>query len=174
MSFDNAKENLRELTKELNMENVQFDESHTCILGIDDYSFHLTYEKVTEKLYVYCPIGNELPTDKEVQRNLYEALLIGSMLGGHMAGGGVGISLDDGGLILMHLTLDMRHAPPTDLRSHTPIFIEAVEKWRKAVQDIMEGRTPDLDIFLSESQGDKKMKESPPSDKLSGGGFIRG
>jgi hypothetical protein len=46
MSLENAKANLKEFGKELNLEGLAFDENHTCILGIDNtFSLHLTYEQ---------------------------------------------------------------------------------------------------------------------------------
>ncbi len=33
MSFENAKDNLKEFGKELNLEGLEFDENNTCILG---------------------------------------------------------------------------------------------------------------------------------------------
>ena len=54
MSFENAKENLKEFGKELGLEGLEFDENNTCILGIDDqFSLHLTYEPNSKRLYLY-------------------------------------------------------------------------------------------------------------------------
>ena len=56
MSFENAKENLKEFGKELGLEGLEFDENNTCILGIDDeFSLHLTYEPNSKRLYLYSP-----------------------------------------------------------------------------------------------------------------------
>ena len=85
----NAKANLEEFAKELNLEGLAFDENHTCILGIDNtFSLHLTYEPNSDRLYLYSPILDGLPKEDKVKLKLYEALLEGSMLGGKMAGGG--------------------------------------------------------------------------------------
>ncbi len=57
MSFENAKENLKEFGKELRLEGLEFDENNTCILGIDDeFSLHLTYEPNSKRLYLYSPL----------------------------------------------------------------------------------------------------------------------
>lgn len=102
MSRENAEENLREFGKELNLEGLTFDENHTCILGIDNtFSLHLTFEPNSDRLYLYSPILDGLPTDTKSRLLLYETLLEGSMLGGQMAGGGVGVATKEE-LILMH------------------------------------------------------------------------
>ena len=103
MSLENAKENLKEFGKELNLEGLVFDENNTCILGIDDeFSMHLTYEPNSDRLYIYSPLTDKLPQDDTTRLKLYERLLEGSMLGGQMAGGGVGVAVKEE-LILMHI-----------------------------------------------------------------------
>ncbi|MBA3237547.1 MAG: CesT family type III secretion system chaperone [Parachlamydiaceae bacterium] len=140
MSFDNAKDNLKEFGKELNLEGLEFDENNTCILGIDDtFSLHLTYEPNSKRLYLYSPLLDGLPQDDKVKLRLYERLLEGSMLGGQMAGGGVGVAVKEG-LILIHCTIDMEHAHPSALRAFAPLYVETVEKWRKICAEICEGR----------------------------------
>ncbi len=140
MSLENAKENLKEFGKELGLEGLEFDENNTCILGIDDeYSLHLTYELNSKKLYLYSPLLDGLPKDEKLRLRLYEKLLEGSLLGGQMAGGGVGVAVAEE-LILVHATIEMEHALSSALRSYAPIFVEMVEKWRKICQDISEGR----------------------------------
>jgi hypothetical protein len=143
MSLENAKANLREFGKELNLELV-LDENHTCILGIDNtFSLHLTYEPNSDRLYLYSPILDGLPKDKAVLLRLYEALLEGSMLGGQMAGGGIGVAVPEE-LILMHAVLEMGvGVDPSALRRFAPLFVEAVERWRKRAKDICEGRESD-------------------------------
>lgn len=139
MSLDNAKENLKEFAKELGLE-LRFDENNTCILGIDDeFSLHLTFEPNSDRLFLYSPILDGLPRDDATKLALYESLLEGSMLGHQMAGGGVGVAPKEE-LILMHSWLDMQHALPSALRAFAPLFVETVEKWRKKVREIMEGR----------------------------------
>lgn len=140
MSFDNAKDNLKEFGKELNLEGLEFDENNTCILGIDDtFSLHLTYEPNSKRLYLYSPLLDGLPQDDKIKLRLYERLLEGSMLGGQMAGGGVGVAVKEG-LILIHCTIDMEHAHPSALRAFAPLYVETVEKWRKICAEICEGR----------------------------------
>jgi hypothetical protein len=139
MSLDNAKENLKELGKELNLD-LHFDENNTCILGIDEkYSLHLTYEPNSKRLYLYSPLLDGLPKDDKTRLRLYERLLEGSMLGGQMAGGGVGVATNEE-LILVHATIEMEHALSSALRAYAPIFLEMVERWRKICEEVCQGR----------------------------------
>lgn len=166
MSLENAKENLKEFGKELNLE-LAFDENNTCILGIDDeYSLHLTYEPNSQRLYLYSPLLDGLPKDDKIRLKLYERLLEGSMLGGQMASGGVGVATKEE-LILVHATLNMEHAVPSVLRAYAPIFLEMVERWRKMCKDIFEGR----------QEGERKAETPQPMairpGALGGAGFIK-
>jgi hypothetical protein len=61
------------------------------------------------------------------------------MLGGQMAGGGVGVAVKEE-LILIHCTIDMEHAVPSALRAFAPLYVETVEKWRKICSEVSEGR----------------------------------
>ncbi|MCH9616710.1 MAG: hypothetical protein SP4CHLAM5_02770 [Chlamydiia bacterium] len=139
MSLDNAEQNLIEFGKELNLEGLTFDENQTCILGIDNtFSLHLTYEPHSDRLYLYSPILDGLPGDMKSKLLLYETLLEGSMLGGLMAGGGVGVATKEE-LILMHSVLEMAHAAPDALKKFAPAFVESVESWRKIADKIYSG-----------------------------------
>jgi hypothetical protein len=153
MSLDNAKQNLKEFGKELKLEGLEFDENNTCILGIDDeFSLHLTYEPNSKRLYLYSPLLDGLPKDDKLRLRLYERLLEGSMLGGQMAGGGVGVAPKEE-LILIHCTLDMEHAVSSALRAFAPLYVETVEKWRKICAEISEGR----------EESSKPVDNAPPS-----------
>ena len=154
MSLENAKQNLKEFGNELNLEGLTFDENHTCILGIDNtFSLHLTFEPNSDRLYLYSPILDGLPKDDKVKLRLYESLLEGSMLGGQMAGGGIGVAVKEE-LILMHCVLEMGPgADPMSLRRFAPLFVEAVEKWREKARKIVEGR---------EDEPEKKDREQGP------------
>lgn len=159
MSLENAKQNLKEFGKELNLE-LNFDENHTCILTIDhSYSLHLTYEPNSDRLYLYSPIIDGLPKG-EHKLKLYEALLEGSLLGAQMAGGGVGVAVREE-LILMHCVLEMGPSTdPASLRRFAPIFVKAVENWRKKAKDIVEGRETPTAAHKSLPPGMKP--DSPP------------
>jgi Tir chaperone protein (CesT). len=143
MSYENAKANLKEFGKELNLEALVFDENNTCILGIDNtFSLHITYEPNSDRLYLYSPILDGLPKDDKIRLKLYERLLEGSMLGGQMAGGGVGIAIKEE-LILMHCVIDMGLGVDVNaLRRFAPLFVETVEKWREIVSKILAGEDP--------------------------------
>lgn len=162
MSLENAKANLREFGKELNLEGLAFDENHTCILGIDNtFSLHLTYEPNSDRLYLYSPILDGLPKDDPTKLKLYEALLEGSMLGGQMAGGGIGVAVKEE-LILMHCVLEMgAGADTSSLRRFAPLFVEAVEKWRDRATKILEGR---------DVPADRQPFSGPPGARQQGGG----
>jgi hypothetical protein len=171
MSFENAKANLKEFSKELNLEGLGFDENNTCILGIDNtFSLHLTYEPNSDRLYLYSPLLDGLPKDDKIRLKLYEKLLEGSMLGGQMAGGGVGVAVKEE-LILMHCVLDMGlGVDASALRRFAPLFVETVEKWRKIVADVCEGKEPEP-FTLPIPQGAKQ----PPQMHPHGGaeGYVR-
>ena len=167
MSLENAKANLKEFGKELNLELV-FDENHTCILGIDNtFSLHLTYEPNSDRLYLYSPVLDGLPKDSMVRLKLFESLLEGAMLGGQMAGGGIGVAVPEE-LILIHAILEM--GVGTDaaaLRRFAPLFVEAVERWRKRAKDICEGRETPPDEMPGRGPGGPMQ---PPSGPTPGGG----
>jgi hypothetical protein len=143
MSYENAKANLREFGKELNLEGLNFDENHTCILGIDNtFSLHITYEPNSDRIYLYSPVLDGLPKDDKILLKLYERLLQGSMLGGQMAGGGIGVAPKEE-LILLHCCLDMGlGVDASALRRFAPLFVETVEKWREIVGKICAGEEP--------------------------------
>jgi hypothetical protein len=168
MSIENAKENLVEFGKELGLEGLEFDENNTCILGIDDeFSMHITYEPNSDRLYLYSPLLDGLPSDDKTKLKLYEKLLEGAMLGGQMAGGGAGVAVKEE-LILLHCTLDMAHAVPAALRAFAPLYVETIEKWRKICLDVIEGREVDV------SPGAAAREAQEKSHKPGGGGLTPG
>ncbi len=154
MSFENAKANLHEFGKELNLEKLDFDENNTCILGIDNtFSLHITYEPNSDRLYLYSPILDGLPKDDRIRLKLYERLLEGSMLGGQMAGGGIGVAPKEE-LILLHCVVDMGLGVDTNaLRRFAPLFVETVEKWREMVTKLCAGEDPGPFKFPTPPQG---------------------
>ncbi len=82
-----------------------------------------------------------------------------------MAGGGIGVALPEE-LILMHCVLEMGiGADPNALRRFAPLFVEAVEKWRKKAKDILEGREEER------KEGDKK--KAPVAPPKPGERFIK-
>ncbi len=163
MSLENAKANLVDFGKELNLDGLNFDENNTCILGIDNtFSLHLTYEPNSDRLYLYSPILDGLPKDDRTRLKLYEDLLQGGMLGGQMAGGGVGVAVKEE-LILMHSVLEMGiGTDPSALKRFAPIFVEAVERWRKRSKDIGEGREVEPLAFGPPQPGGGHSPGHPP------------
>jgi hypothetical protein len=99
---------------------------------------------------------------------LYERLLEGSMLGGQMAGGGVGVAVKEE-LILIHCTLDMEHAVSSALRAFAPLYVETVEKWRKICAEISEGR----EESSSAGAGAGSPPPTSPGGQKPGQGFIK-
>lgn len=170
MSFENAKANLKEFAKELNLEGLTYDENNTCILGIDnEFSLHLTYEPNSDRLYIYAPILDGLPKDEKIRLKLYENLLEGSMLGGQMAGGGVGVAVPEE-LILMHCVIEMGVATDASaLARFAPVFVEVVEKWRAKVKEIVAGREPTVSTMPKPPAGREPPPQQPggrPGDKF--------
>ncbi|MBT7462000.1 MAG: CesT family type III secretion system chaperone, partial [Waddliaceae bacterium] len=100
--------------------------------------------------------------DTKIKLKLYEKLLEGSMLGGQMAGGGIGVAVNEE-LVLMHCTLDMAHAIASALRAFAPLYVETIEKWRKVALDISEGREPE-EVGITAPGGGK-----PSAGGLGGG-----
>jgi len=183
MSFENAKANLQEFGKELGLEGLEFDENNTCILGIDDeFSLHITYEPNSKRLYLYSPLLDGLPDDDKIKLRLYERLLEGTILGGQVAGGGIGVATKEG-LILLHCTVPMEHAEANALRQFAPLYVETVEKWRKICEDLKEGREPSVEppgppIPGKEITGGGAVKKSSPKQEGGGGrpggeGYIK-
>ena len=176
MSFENAKANLEEFGKELNLEGLKFDENNTCILGIDNtFSLHITYEPHSDRLYLYAPLLDGLPKDEKIRLKLYERLLEGAMLGGQMAGGGVGVAVKEE-LILIHCVLDMGlGADAQSLRRFAPLFVETVEKWREIVGKICAGEEPGP-FTLPSLTGKPPMPEGRKGtgpDVSGGGGYVK-
>ena len=177
MSFENAKANLEEFGKELNLEGLQFDENNTCILGIDNtFSLHITYEPHSDRLYLYAPLLDGLPKEDKIRLKLFERLLEGAMLGGQMAGGGVGVATKEE-LILIHCVLDMGlGADAHALRRFAPLFVETVEKWREIVTKICAGEEPGPFTLPSLAGKPPPGGPVPPGkegDKGGGGGYVK-
>ncbi|NGX49820.1 MAG: hypothetical protein K940chlam5_01424 [Candidatus Anoxychlamydiales bacterium] len=175
MSFENAKANLKEFSKELNLEGLGFDENNTCILGIDNtFSLHLTYEPNSDRLYLYSPLLDGLPKDDKIMLKLYQRLLEGSMLGGQMAGGGVGLAVKEE-LILLHCVLDMGlGVDASALRRFAPLFVETIEKWRKIVTDICEGKEPEPFTLPMPGGATPPIPGQTPGELPgTGGGFVK-
>jgi len=135
ISMARATENLLSLGRTVGISSLEFDESLTAILGIDNsFSMHITYQPTEQTLYVYSPILEEPFTtlDPDVQLLLYETLLAGMLLGGKMHGGA---SLDQE-LVLSHCMLSMHRSSSTELLDAASAFIESITTWRKTCREI--------------------------------------
>ena len=170
MTIENARANLRDFGKELKLEALDFDENNTCILGIDNtFSLHITFEPNSGRLYLYSPILDGLPKDDKIRLKLFERLLEGSMLGGQMAGGGIGVAPKEE-LILMHCVLDMGlGVDAAALRRFAPLFVETVEKWREMVAKICAGEEPGPFVFPTPPQGHAPQ----PMHGMKNGNFMK-
>lgn len=174
MSLENAEQNLKEFGKELNLEGLVFDENHTCILGIDNkFSLHVSYEEHSDSLYVYSPIADGLPQDPKTKLLLYEVILEGALLGGHTAGGGIGVATKEE-LILMHASLEMTYADTLKLRKFAPIFVEAVEKWRAIAEKVIAGTfDKERDGFKLPGQAAQPGNKPPGPENTASGPFMK-
>ena len=85
------------------------------------------------------------------------------MLGGQMAGGGVGVAIKEE-LILMHCVIDMGlGVDASALRRFAALFVETVEKWREIVSKICAGEEPGPFQLPTPQQ-------APPPQQFGGGG----
>ena len=160
--FDCAKINLEEFGKSVKLEGLKFDENNTCHLRIDDkISMCLTYEPNNNRLFIYSSLleDNSIPKDNALRLALYEALLGKAMLGGGLAGGGVGLVVKEG-LILMHSFIDV--TSPSALSVFAPFFVEAVEAWRKDIQELLTTRQ-----IVSQAHNDPSHSDNSMTDNFS-------
>jgi hypothetical protein len=89
-NYAKAEQMLKYFGDQLELSNLSFDSSKTCILGIDDkFSLHITYESRSSYLYIYSPLFDTLPKDKRIRLELYRNLLTGMILGSGFLGGGI-------------------------------------------------------------------------------------
>lgn len=141
MSREMAEENLRELKQELNLENLAFDAQDTCVISFDNkVVVHITWEKISDSIYLYSPILDGLPENEGALLELALALLEGAMLGGQMLGGGAGMSRKED-LVLIHTTVDMKDQ--YSLAKKLFIFVSIVEKWQDEVKAVLSKKRDD-------------------------------
>ena len=133
-----AQANLADLAQHLGQPLV-FDSSQTCVVDVDSkHTIMVSYDKETERLYIYSSLLCNLPKDPMIKLQLYETLLEGSLLGRDMAGGGVGLSMKDD-FILMCTSLSLHACQTHALRLTVPVFSESLRRWRKKVKDLLVG-----------------------------------
>ncbi|KEG11746.1 hypothetical protein DQ04_02321100 [Trypanosoma grayi] len=132
-----AKANLQELGEELGIP-LQFDMNLTSVIGTDERHMVLvTFDHATERLYVYSTLLTQLPEDAAVRVKLYELLLEGSLLGREVCGGGIGMSLQNG-IVMLSTTIPLRHCSSSALKETMPSFVETVERWRALINELLE------------------------------------
>eukprot|EP01065_Artemidia_motanka_P018898 TRINITY_DN2230_c0_g1_i1.p1 TRINITY_DN2230_c0_g1~~TRINITY_DN2230_c0_g1_i1.p1 ORF type:complete len:778 (+),score=156.39 TRINITY_DN2230_c0_g1_i1:105-2336(+) len=120
-------------------QTLQFDAWNTCVLEIETkYTVLISFDRETERLYLYSALLTNVPTDPQTRLLLYEALLEGALLGRDMAGGGVGLSLKND-FILLGTSLPLRACGPHGLRITVPPFVEALRRWRRKVRELLTG-----------------------------------
>eukprot|EP00760_Papus_ankaliazontas_P040122 PhM_4_TR9942/c0_g1_i1/m.60435 len=115
---------------------LAFDANTTCSLTVKSTTVLITYDMVTQRLYVYSTLLNALPRDAVGKVTLYEMLLEGSLLGRDVVGGAVGISLRND-VVLLSTSVDLMHSDEAVLRDVVPQFVECVTRWRSMVRDVM-------------------------------------
>lgn len=118
---------------------LQLDDSNTTIVAHPEgLNLIITFDPMTERLFLYTTLLNHIPSDPRVRYQVYEELLQGSLLGREMAGGSVGISTNSTNpLILMSTSLDMRHVDEQALRHIARPFLAAAGKWIDVVAGIV-------------------------------------
>ncbi|RHW69748.1 Tir chaperone protein (CesT) family [Trypanosoma brucei equiperdum] len=134
--LQSAKSNLQELAEELGVP-LQFDMNFTCVVGDDEsHTVLVTFDCVTERLYIYSTLLTQIPHDGEVRAKLYELLLEGSLLSREVCGGGIGISPQNG-LVLLSTTIPLRHCNSSALKDIMPVFVETVARWRSLINELL-------------------------------------
>ena len=132
----NALLNLDNFSKVSKLSNLRFDDNLTCVIGVEkQFTIMVTYDKSTERLYLYSTIMSFLPQNTELRLKLYEELLSGALLGRRMAGGGIGVSKKHN-LIVMSTSVDMMHSDGQGLCSVVTPFVDNLEQWRSKIQEI--------------------------------------
>lgn len=135
---------LERLSIVFNAGDLELDDSNTCILQVDTddltsddtVSLLITLDNATERLYMYSTVLSELPDNPSSRLRLYERLLEGSLLGKDMAGAGVGVSKEDG-LVLMSTSVDVRRSDPSALAATARAFVAAVKEWTTEVRRLL-------------------------------------
>jgi len=134
----NAEANLGDFGMSLG-QRLQFDESGTCVLEIDArYTVLISYDRETERLYLYSSLLTNIPAEPSVRLHLFETMLEGALLGRDMAGGGVGLSVKND-FILLGTSLPMRVCGSAALRLTMPTFVDALRRWRRKVRELLTG-----------------------------------
>eukprot|EP00994_Dinema_validum_P002714 NODE_160_length_2316_cov_69.854433_g114_i0.p1 GENE.NODE_160_length_2316_cov_69.854433_g114_i0~~NODE_160_length_2316_cov_69.854433_g114_i0.p1 ORF type:complete len:713 (+),score=135.26 NODE_160_length_2316_cov_69.854433_g114_i0:70-2208(+) len=132
-----ANQNIKEFAKDVGLDGqLVLDSNGMCVVGLEeDLTLLITFDPQTNRLYLYSTLATELPENKAIKLRLYEELLEGALLGRDMAGGNVGVSVNNS-FILMASSIDLPTSASSALRTLAPNFIEACLKWRAKVNSI--------------------------------------
>ncbi|RNF05942.1 hypothetical protein TraAM80_04278 [Trypanosoma rangeli] len=132
-----ARSNLQQLGEDLGVP-LQFDMNLTCVIGTDErHTVLVTFDPATERLYVYSTLLTQLPEDTAVRVKMYELLLEGSLLGREVCGGGIGMSLQNG-IVILSTTIPLRYCSSLALREIMPAFVETLGRWRSLINELLE------------------------------------
>ena len=132
----NAQQNVKNFGKAAGMQ-LELDEVNTCVVAACKlFTLHITYEVSAKRLYLYAPVAECLPSAADASTRLvvFQLMLEGSLLGGQVAGGGIGISTDGDGLVLMHATIDMHNSSSHALKNFVPPFLETALEWLEKIE----------------------------------------
>lgn len=133
---ETVEKSLKQLSLELGILQLRLDENDSCVLPLENgTNILITFDTVTERLFMYAVIANSLPPSAEDRLELFETLLEGSLLGREMAGGGVGICSRNN-LIIMNVCVDVAHADEYALVSVARPFMTSVQHWLEVVKRI--------------------------------------
>ncbi|CCW66477.1 unnamed protein product [Phytomonas sp. Hart1] len=128
---------LERISKVLETPKIKLDEKGTCIINIsDEISILITLDSESERLHMYTILLNELPASEAVCLRLYENLLEGALLGRNTAGGTIGISKEEG-VVLLSIPVDVRYSDENALAHLVFPFVELVRRWKKGIQKLL-------------------------------------
>lgn len=166
-AFENAVRNLKEFGTEVGLADLEFDENFTCVVGVENrMNILITYDLNTERLYLYSTLLAFLPKDPATKLKLYEILLEGALLGRDMSGGGVGVSVKNE-LIVMSCSVDMFHSDSKGLLSVCGGFVDALDRWRTKIKDLLNNSGVQQQQPSSSSSFGRQGAASPQRSSLS-------
>lgn len=122
----------KENTAVLEVRNGTFEEGQR-----EYHQVFLYLHTKSEQLFLYATLLDYLPRSADDQRSLYEMLLEGNLLSRQVAGGAVGISMEDN-LVLLSVSVDLRHSDAEALAVKVKPFLECFLRWR----DLLQSRFP--------------------------------
>jgi hypothetical protein len=140
-SLDKLRHNLDHFAREVNLrQQLELDANHTCVATVlrsdEEVSLLLTFDPKSDRLYMYATVLAQLPRDPMQRLALYELLLEGALLGREMAGGGIGVSVKTE-MVLMAVSVDLRHADDFALAALANPFLNAYAKWAAATRTLV-------------------------------------